>query len=101
LLLYQDGHPAGWRQVAPRPGFWRLFHTRWLGLEHPSATPASRPPHRPRAAGCLSAAAAGSPAVPGRVAAGLESSAMTKALPVHRMGLRIGARASGIAIRVN
>jgi len=35
LLLYQDDQPAGWCQVAPRPGFWRLFHTRGLGLEHP------------------------------------------------------------------
>jgi GNAT superfamily N-acetyltransferase len=35
LLLYQDDQPAGWCQVAPRPDFWRLFHTRRLRLEHP------------------------------------------------------------------
>ena len=35
LLLYRDGRPAGWCQVAPRPDFWRLFHTRGLDLENP------------------------------------------------------------------
>jgi len=35
LLLYQDDQPAGWCQVAPRPDFWRLFHTRGLRLERP------------------------------------------------------------------
>jgi GNAT superfamily N-acetyltransferase len=35
LLLYRDGRPVGWCQVAPRPDFWRLFHTRGLDLENP------------------------------------------------------------------
>jgi GNAT superfamily N-acetyltransferase len=35
LLLYRAGGPVGWCQVAPRPDFWRLFHTRGLDLENP------------------------------------------------------------------
>jgi GNAT superfamily N-acetyltransferase len=38
LLLYRDDRPVGWCQVAPRPDFWRLFHTRGLDLENPSDT---------------------------------------------------------------
>jgi hypothetical protein len=43
LLLYQDDQPAGWCQVAPRPGFWRLFHTRGL---RPGRGPSARPGRR-------------------------------------------------------
>lgn len=32
LVLYVDGEPSGWCQVAPRPGFPRLFATRGLDL---------------------------------------------------------------------
>jgi GNAT superfamily N-acetyltransferase len=35
LLLYRDDTPVGWCQIAPRPDFWRLFHTRGLDLENP------------------------------------------------------------------
>lgn len=36
LLAYgADGTPVGWCQVAPRPGFRRLFHTRGLDLDDP------------------------------------------------------------------
>jgi GNAT superfamily N-acetyltransferase len=35
LLLYRDDRPVGWCQVAPRPDFWRLFHTRGLDMESP------------------------------------------------------------------
>ena len=39
LVLYVDGAPAGWCQVAPRPQFPRLFRTR--GLEPGDATDTS------------------------------------------------------------
>jgi len=32
LVLYVDGEPAGWCQIAPRTGFPRLFSTRGLDL---------------------------------------------------------------------
>jgi GNAT superfamily N-acetyltransferase len=35
LLLYRDDRPVGWCQVAPRPDFWRLFHTRGLNMGNP------------------------------------------------------------------
>jgi GNAT superfamily N-acetyltransferase len=38
LVLYLDGAPAGWCQVAPRPQFPRLFHTRGLALDDPDNT---------------------------------------------------------------
>src|SRR5205085_1002219 len=36
LVLYLDGAPAGWCQIAPRPAFPRLFHTRGLALADPN-----------------------------------------------------------------
>lgn len=33
LLLYHDTSPVGWCQVAPRPGFRRLFRTQALDLD--------------------------------------------------------------------
>jgi GNAT superfamily N-acetyltransferase len=38
LVLYLDGVPAGWCQIAPRPGFPRLFHTRGLDVDGPDDT---------------------------------------------------------------
>jgi GNAT superfamily N-acetyltransferase len=38
LVLYVDGAPVGWCQVAPRPQFPRLFATRGLDLHDPGDT---------------------------------------------------------------
>lgn len=38
VLAYHDRVPVGWCQVAPRPNFPRLFHTRGLGLRDPADT---------------------------------------------------------------
>jgi GNAT superfamily N-acetyltransferase len=35
LLAYRDDVPVGWCQVAPRPQFVRLFHTRAFTLDEP------------------------------------------------------------------
>jgi GNAT superfamily N-acetyltransferase len=35
LLLYDGDEPVGWRSVAPRPNFPRLFHTKGINPEDP------------------------------------------------------------------
>jgi GNAT superfamily N-acetyltransferase len=37
VLAYRNGTPVGWCQVAPRPEFYRLLHTRGLALSDATA----------------------------------------------------------------